>query len=119
MTIHTHREMIVWQKSIELVKRVYGLTKSFPREEIYGLTAQLRRAAVSIPANIAEGHARSGRRDYAHFLVIARGSLNEVDTLIELALSLEYTSRDKLNQVFGLMDEVGRMLNKLYNSLRD
>lgn len=103
-----HRDLLVWQKSIALVEHVYHLTESFPKQEQFGLTSQLRRAAVSVPANIAEGAARSSRKDLLHFLVIARGSLSEMDTLVEIAGNLGYLP-DKapllheINQVAGLL----------------
>ena len=88
--IRSHRDLVVWQKGIRLVTEVYRLSKRFPREELYGLTSQTRRAVVSVPANIAEGNRRSSTKDYANFLSIAHGSLMEVDTLIEVAVQLEY-----------------------------
>lgn len=117
MDIHSHEDLVVWRKAMDLVIEIYQVSQRFPKEELYGLTSQLRRASVSIPANIAEGHARTGRRDFAHFLSIARGSLSEAKTLLTLALRLKYVEAAAISNSLGLMDEIGRMLNKLYNSL--
>jgi four helix bundle protein len=117
MDIHSHEDLMVWQKAMDLVIEIYQISRPFPKEEMYGLTSQIRRAAVSIPANIAEGHARTGRRDFAHFLSIARGSLSETQTLLALALRLKYIDATTVSKAQGMMDEIGRMLNKLYNSL--
>jgi four helix bundle protein len=80
MDIASHRDLIVWQKSMDMVQSVYQLSSTFPKHELYGLTSQLRRAAVSAPANIAEGHGRGTRRDYANFIAIAKGSILETST---------------------------------------
>lgn len=117
MQIQSHHDLLVWQKSMELVLSVYKASQHFPREEIYGLTAQLRRAVVSVPANIAEGNARATTRDYAHFLSIARGSLMESETLVLLATRLDYTSQESSTQLLQLMDEISRMLNAIRNRL--
>jgi four helix bundle protein len=90
MSIHDYRDLIVWQKAIDLVEDVYQVTARFPREELYGLTIQLRRAAVSIPSNVAEGHGRASTRDFLHFLSISHGSLKEVETQIIVAERLKY-----------------------------
>jgi four helix bundle protein len=111
--------MTVWQKSVELVVHVYKLTGSFPREELYGLTSQLRRAAVSIPANIAEGNGRSTQRDYAHFLSVSLGSARELDTLLELAARLNFTSEAGAVPCHALLDEVCRMLHSLRSRLSE
>jgi len=103
-----HHRLIAWQEAIELVTDIYELTSNFPREELYGLTAQMRRAAVSVPSNIAEGAARMGNREFARFLVIARSSLSELDTQITIAERLGYVSgvasmRDRMNRIFRLL----------------
>ena len=110
------RDLIVWQKSMELVKMVYHLSKGFPKEEVFALTSQIRRAAVSVPSNIAEGYGRS-RNDYLHFLRISRGSKNEVETQLQICLMLEYVKREELASAFALCEEIGRMLNSLITSL--
>ena len=90
MTIKSYQELTVWQKSMDLVEAIYLLAKKFPKEETFGLTSQIKRAVVSIPANIAEGYGRTHRGDYLHHLSIARGSLMEVETHLAIALRLNY-----------------------------
>lgn len=109
----SHRDLTVWQKAMDLAVQVYRLTAHFPRDETYRLTAQLTRAAASIPANIAEGNARSSRRDYANFLAIAKGSLNETETFLLLALRLGYLREPELAPTLALITEVGKMLTSL------
>ncbi|HLL14823.1 MAG TPA: four helix bundle protein [Pyrinomonadaceae bacterium] len=115
--IKSHRDLIVWQKAMELVVAVYKLSKNFPKEELYGLTSQLRRAAVSIPANIAEGQGRRSKTEFNQFLGHARGSLLELDTHLELALRLEYISTKEHAPVQEQLREVGRVMNGLMRSL--
>ena len=105
------KNLIVWQKAMELVREVYRLSKNFPPDERYALTDQLRRAVVSIPSNIAEGNGRTSNKDYAHFLAIARGSLFETLTQIQVAEDLGYIGEhEELN---NLAADVGRMLTSL------
>ena len=111
-----HHDLIVWQQAIALVKLVYTATREFPREETYGLTAQIRRAAISVPSNIAEGAARSTDREFAQFLTIARGSLSELETQIILARELGYLSDD--SQLRAEVDQVFRLLAGLLNAVR-
>lgn len=115
--IRSHRDLIVWQKGMELVVAVYGISKNFPKEETYGLTSQLRRAAVSIPANIAEGQGRRLPREFAQFLAHARGSLLELDTLLELAQRLGYIKESEYFKIKERVNEVGRILNGLLRSI--
>ena len=114
------KQLVVWQKSMELVRIVYGLSKAFPTDERYALTDQLRRAVVSIPSNIAEGNGRASNADYGHFLSIARGSLYETMTQLQVTEDLGYIkSLDP--QVSVLTSEIGRMLGsmlKKYGTLR-
>ncbi len=112
-----YRDLLVWQKAMDLVEDVYRVTKPFPREEIYGLTAQLRRAAVSIPSNIAEGQGRRSDREFLNFLSIAHASLREVETQILIAQRLKYVNEDKKSELFEQTSEVGRLLNGLMRSL--
>lgn len=107
------RDLIAWQKAMDLVEEVYAVTRSFPAEERYGLTAQLRRCAVSIPSNIAEGHGRLTTRDLQHFLAQARGSLLELQTQLMLAVRLQIGRSDALRAALEHADEVGRVLNGL------
>jgi len=115
--IKSHRDLIVWQKAMVLVTDVYSLTKTFPREEIYGLTSQTRRAAASVPANIAEGQGRRLGREFHQFLGNARGSLMELDTHLELALRVGYISMEQHAAIRAKLDEVGRVLNGLMRSI--
>jgi four helix bundle protein len=111
--IRSHRDLVVWQKAMEMVVQVYRLSGRFPREEVYRLTAQVTRAAASVPANIAEGHARSTAKDYAHFLAIAKGSLMETETFLMLAVRLDYLSDEETNPTLGLITEISKMLTAL------
>lgn len=105
-----YRELVTWQKAMELAKSVYSCTKAMPKSELYGLVSQSRRAAVSIPANIAEGHGRNSKKDYVRFLIIARGSLRELETLLLLIDDLELAvTGEELRQC----DEVSRLLSGL------
>jgi four helix bundle protein len=114
--IQSFRDLTVWQKAMELAERVYSETEGLPRSEIYGLTSQIRRAAVSIPSNIAEGKAISGR-GYLHHIRIALGSEAELQTQIELAVRLKLLDRTNANRLLSDTSEVGRMLSSLLKSL--
>jgi four helix bundle protein len=116
-SIKSHRDLIAWQKAMDLVVSVYKLSKGFPKEELYGLTSQLRRAAVSIPANIAEGQGRRSKAEFKQFLGNARGSLLELDTHLELALRLEYLCLKEHALIQEQLREVGRIVNGLLRSL--
>ena len=117
MPIKSYRELIVWQKAIDLVIEVYQKTKGFPREELYGLTSQLRRAVVSVPSNIAEGQGRNSTKEFLHHLSIAYGSLCEVGTQILIAHRLGYLERRDVAGLDELSSEVGRLINGLSNRL--
>ncbi len=117
-TIKSHRDLIVWQKAMDLTVWIYHLTKSFPKEETYGLISQIRRAAVSIPANIAEGQGRRLSKEFQQFLANARGSLLELDTHLELSFRIGYLSKEHHNELKDKMSEVGRILNGLMRSLK-
>jgi four helix bundle protein len=93
-----HHDLIAWQVSVELVRDLYSLTASFPSLELYGLTGQIRRAAISVPSNIAEGAARTTKREFAHYLSMARGSLSEIDTQLTIAKQLGYIDNDEVVQ---------------------
>ena len=109
-----HRDLLVWQKGMALVTEIYRVTKEFPKDELYGLTNQLRRAAVSIPSNVAEGYARNSRNELQHhFLGQARGSLAELETQIEIAMNLGYMSDQFCTQLLTASGEVARMLTGL------
>jgi four helix bundle protein len=111
------KKLIVWQKAYELTIRIYRLTNSFPKSESYGLSLQLRRAAASIPANIAEGYERGHRKEYLQFLNIARGSLGEFETFISLAKDLGYVNNKDYESLSNLRGEVGKLLRGLTRSL--
>ena len=117
MGIHSYRDLIVWQKSMQMVKELYSITRDFPKEEIYGLTSQIRRSAVSVPSNIAEGYGRNSTNDYIRFLQIACGSLYELQTQMEIAVNLNYLSKEKSESIFKLSNEIERMLNSLLRKL--
>jgi len=117
MAVRHYRELIVWQKALDLVILIYKLTGRFPREELFGLTSQLRRAAVSIPSNIAEGQGRDTVKDFLHFLAVARGSLQEVETQVIIAERLQYTTEAETAGVLSTSAEIGRLLYGLCNSL--
>lgn len=116
-TIGSHRDLVVWQKAMDLVVAVYDLTGEFPATEQFRLTAQATRAVVSVPANIAEGHARSTARDYANFLSIAKGSLMETETLLMVAIRLKYLSESQCRSTLALITEISKMLTALRNRL--
>jgi four helix bundle protein len=105
--------LLVWQKSMDMAVQVYRLTACFPKSELYRLTSQVTRAAVSVPANIAEGNGRGSRREYAHFLAIAKGSLNETETFLFLALRLGYLREHETAPTLFLITEIGKMLTAL------
>jgi four helix bundle protein len=117
MKVKNYQELIVWQKAMDLVEEVYIASKNFPREEVYGLTSQLRRAAVSIPSNIAEGQGRRTTPDFLRHLSIAYGSLREVETQILIAIRLRYLAARKCQDAMNIAAEVGRLLNGLMASL--
>lgn len=118
MSQKRYQELIVWQKAMELSRVIYQVTKSFPEDERFGLTSQLRRASISIPSNIAEGQGRLTAGEFRQFLGTARGSAFEVETQIQLALDLEYLSTAEASNLLELTSEVSRMLNGLIRSLQ-
>ena len=118
MAIKTYRGLEVWKMAIEMVESIYLLTKLFPEDEKFGLTSQLRRAAVSIPANIAEGYGRIHKGDYVHHLSIARGSLMELETHLTIAVRLGLSTRKAALPVWKTSQSVGRMLTNLILSLQ-
>jgi four helix bundle protein len=117
--MQSHKELDVWKVSMELAREVYGLTRLMPKQEEYRLTGQMLRAAVSIAANIAEGHARATRKDCAHFISIARGSTAELETLILLARDTELLSTHATDGVLEKTERVGKMLTRLHARLRE
>ena len=111
---NSYRDLIVWQKAMELTKKVYQITKTFPKDEIYGLTSQIRRCSVSVPSNIAEGRGRNSDKEFIRFLNISLGSLYELQTQLELALAFKYIS--SVDEVNNASIEIEKMLNALINS---
>ena len=116
--VRSFRDLAVWQKSIQMAVMVYRLTKGFPKEETYGLSSQMRRAVVSIPSNIAEGHGRLNTPEYRQFLGIARGSNFELQTQLEIARKLEIGESKMLNEAEGLSHEVGKMIYGILEKIR-
>jgi four helix bundle protein len=110
-----YRDLIAWQKAKGLALDVYRCTRQFPKDEIYGLSSQMRRAAVSIPSNIAEGKGRHSQKEYLHFLYLARGSLLELQTQISIARDLDYIDLTAFDRLESETDELGRILNGLIN----
>lgn len=119
MKVNSYRDLTVWQHAMGLAETIYRVTAAFPNRETYALASQLQRAAVSIPSNLAEGHARSSTRDYLRFVSIAMGSLAEVETQLELSARLNYITRAQLDQLTIASDELGRMLQGLKTSLQN
>ena len=117
MGVQSFRDLRVWQSGMDLVVSVYDLTRTFPNAEMYGLSSQLQRAAVSVPANIAEGHTRRSLREYLHFLSISRASLAEVETYLELVQRIEYASPERVQPLLDLAAGVSRQLIALRDSL--
>jgi four helix bundle protein len=116
-TAQSFRDLVVWQKSIHLATIIYRLTEDFPRGELYGLTTQLRRCAVSVPSNIAEGQGRMTTGEFRQFLGVARGSNFELQTQIEIARRLNFGKSELLNQAESLSHEVGKMLYSILEKL--
>jgi four helix bundle protein len=114
-TVVTHKDLEVWKKSMDLAAHVYSLTARFPREELYGLTSQIRRSVVSIPSNIAEGAARHSRKEFIQFLHIASGSVADLETQLLLAIRMEFISGDR---VIAHIEEVRKLLLGLLRSLK-
>ncbi len=115
--VESYRDLLVWQRAMTLIEEVYRVSETFPTREQYGLTAQLRRACVSVAANVAEGHTRGSRKDYAHFVSMARGSLAEVETYLILIGRLKLADREEIKPLWQLAQEVSKMLTTLHHRL--
>ncbi|HEY8204438.1 MAG TPA: four helix bundle protein [Pyrinomonadaceae bacterium] len=111
------RELRVWQAAMDLVEKVYARTQEFPKHEMYGLTSQIRRSAVSIPSNIAEGHTREHLKEYLHHLSMAQASLAELETQLEIALRLRYLQPDALQELLKDLNALGKQMYALRNAL--
>lgn len=118
-TVTSYKDLVVWQKGIELVNEIYVVTRKFPKEEMFGLTNQLRRAVISIPANIAEGWGRSSTKNYVQFIKISLGSLFELETLIIISKDQNYLEEEIMNKISVEIKEIGKMLNKLIRNLEN
>ena len=116
--VRGYRDLKVWQMAMDLAQLVYSATATFPTSEVFGLASQLQRAAVSVPSNIAEGHARESTKDFLRFISIAQGSLAELETQLLLARRLEYLDESKLLSLTAQTNEIGRMLRGLQRSLK-
>ena len=112
-----HHDLVVWQESVDLVKEIYDLTAKFPKEEIYSLNSQIRRSAISVPSNIAEGAARATNKEFVNFLSIGRGSLSELETQIIIAKKIGYINN--ADQIMKKIDKIFALINGLINSIKE
>ena len=119
MNLKSYRELTVWQKSMNMVRNIYSATYTFPKEEMYGLTSQIRRTAVSVPSNIAEGYGRNTTKDFINFLYFARGSLFELQTQLEISVDLNFLSVEKGNSLIEETTEIAKMLHSMLNKLEN
>ncbi len=115
--VSSHRDLDVWRLAMDLVVDIYRVSAKFPADERFGLTSQIRRAAVSVPANIAEGNSRSTRRDYAAFLSVAKGSLAEIETFLFIAVRLGYVTEDRVAPELALLTRISKMVRSLRSRL--
>ncbi len=116
--VKSYKDLLIWQKGIELTEKVYQLVKSFPNQELYALTSQIKRCTISIPSNIAEGYGRKSTKNYIQFLRISRGSLFELETQLIIANKLNYiTDKEIADTIFNLIEEEGKMLNSFIKKL--
>lgn len=113
-----YRKLKVWEKAMDLADQVYNITEPYPKSEIYGLASQMRRSAVSIPSNIAEGNGRSGDQEFYRFISIAKGSLAELETQIMLSFRRKFINKEDFEKLMSLSDEVGRMLYSLQKTIK-
>ena len=116
-SVTTYKDLILWQKAMELVKLTYLLIRKLPKEETYALSDQMRRAAISIPSNIAEGNGRKSKTEYIRFLDISRGSLYELETQLNIGVMLEFFNDNDVKEIFDLITEVNKMINSLISKL--
>lgn len=119
MSVKSYRNLQVWQKSMDFMENIYGITKDFPKEEIYGITSQIRRAVLSVPANIAEGSSKKSRKEFIRFINISYGSLAEAETFIIAATRLNFLNTTSETKLLEQAAEIGRMLNGLRRSLSE
>ena len=118
--IKSYKDLLIWQKGIKIVSLIYQLVKSFPQEELYALSNQLKRASVSVPSNIAEGYGRNSEKSFSHFLDISRGSLFEIETQLIIAKELGFISDEKVYiEILNLIEEESKMINSFYKTLKN
>ena len=117
--IESYRDLLIWQQAMDLVAEIYALTKTWPKDEVYGLTSQVRRASVSIPANIAEGYGRESRASYQNFLRIAQGSLKEVETLLQVAVRVDIETKERVESLMRRCESVGKLIRLLVRKLEE
>ena len=115
--IKSYKELIVWQKAMDLVAEIYRLTRLLPKEELYALSDQMKREAVSIPSNIAEGHTRNSTKEFIQFLSIARGSNAELQTQLSICTMLQYLNNEQVSKAIALSEEVGKMISSVQQKL--
>ena len=113
-----YKDLIVWQKSYEFTLEIYKVTKKYPKEELFGLTSQMRRASASIPANLAEGSMRKSNKEFQQFIRIARGSMAEMEVQLELSKDLNYLNQGQFSELRNQLEEVGKLLNGLLKSIK-
>ena len=119
MTIQSYRELKVWQEGMNLAEACYSITRQFPKEELYGMSSQLRRASASIPANVSEGYGRKSRKEYIHFLYVAQGSLKEVETHLLLSSRVKLASEKAIEPILAQCESVGKLLRGLIRALEN
>ena len=117
-SVKSFQDLVVWQKAMELVTEIYKVSQKFPKEEMFGLTSQIRRAAVSIPSNIAEGRGKSSKGEFQQFLYHARGSLAEVETQLLIAINLGFIKNEEVTHIIQLIANVGRLLHGLIAAIK-
>ena len=115
--IESYRDLLIWQQAMDLVCEAYALTKSWPKEELFGLTSQVRRASVSVPANIAEGYGRESRASYINFLRVAQGSLKELETLLQVAVRVDIETEERVKPRLLQCESVGKLIRLLIRKL--
>ena len=118
MSVSSYRDLKVWQAAMDLVEHVYELTGCFPKHELYGLTSQIQRSAISIPSNIAEGHSRASSKEFLHYISIALGSVAELETQLMLAGRLKYVGQNDTQCAIARLEDIGKMLRGLQKSLK-
>jgi four helix bundle protein len=117
--VTSYRDLTVWQKAMDLAEMIFSLTAKIPREQIYGMSAQMQRAANSVPSNIAEGHARNSTKEYLYYISVSLGSIAELETQLMLCGRVKFLSEGEVTRALGLADEVGKMLRSIQRGLKE